>query len=136
MGPRTEQCDKDTRQRHALEDRFVPDDVLLCNAQWRWLRCRLANPGADLFRTTGRERYTADSQRNQEHPDRMECVPGLITIATAGGGTLVAWKKDNQLGWQLYDDRGRPSGTPGSAKSDGNGAAGVLAKNGDLILFR
>jgi hypothetical protein len=61
---------------------------------------------------------------------------GLLTIATTDGHTLVAWKKDDQLGWQLYDDRGRPSGAPGSARSAGKGAAGVVAKNGDLVLFR
>src|SRR5262249_34439227 len=61
---------------------------------------------------------------------------GVLTLATPDGGHLVAWKKDDQLGWQLYDDRGRPSGAPGSAKSSGKGAAGVLAKNGDLVLFR
>jgi hypothetical protein len=48
----------------------------------------------------------------------------------------VAWKKDHQLGWQLYDDRGRPSGAPDSARSPGSGVAGVLAKNGDLVLVR
>jgi hypothetical protein len=61
---------------------------------------------------------------------------GLITVVTKDGGTLVAWKKDDQLGWQLYDDRGRPSGTPGSVRSPGNGAAGVLAANGNLVLFQ
>ena len=61
---------------------------------------------------------------------------GVLTVATTNGDTLVAWKKDNQLGWQVYDDRGRPAGKPGSAGSDGSGVAGVLAKNGDLILFR
>ena len=61
---------------------------------------------------------------------------GLLTVSTTDGGALVAWKKDNQLGWQLYDDRGRPTGIPDSAKSAGNGVAGVLAKNGNLVLFR
>jgi hypothetical protein len=61
---------------------------------------------------------------------------GVLAIATNEGSTLVAWKKDNQLGWQMYDDRGRPTGTPGSARSPGNGVAGVLAKNGDIVLFR
>jgi hypothetical protein len=61
---------------------------------------------------------------------------GILTIATTDGGTLVAWKKDYQLGWQLYDERGRPSGAPASVRSAGNGVAGVLAKNGDLVLFR
>lgn len=61
---------------------------------------------------------------------------GVLTIAAKEGKTLVAWKKDNQLGWQLYDVRGRPSGPPGSARSAGKGAAGVFAKNGELVLFR
>ena len=61
---------------------------------------------------------------------------GVLTLTATDGRTLVAWKKDGQLGWQLYDDRGRPSGLPGSAKSAGSGVAGVLAKNGDLVLFR
>lgn len=61
---------------------------------------------------------------------------GVLAIAAKDGQTLVAWKKDNQLGWQLYDERGRPSGAPGSAPSAGNGVAGVLAKNGELVLFQ
>jgi hypothetical protein len=61
---------------------------------------------------------------------------GILTIAAPDGGALVAWKKDNQLGWQLYDERGKPSGKADSARSAGKGVAGVLAKNGDLILFR
>jgi len=61
---------------------------------------------------------------------------GVLTIATNDGSTLVAWKKDNQLGWQLYDKLGRPTGKPASARSAGNGVAGVLAKNGEFILFR
>jgi hypothetical protein len=61
---------------------------------------------------------------------------GLLTIAAKDGHTLVAWKKDSQLTWQLYDEKGRTSGAPGSTKSAGNGAAGTLAKNGDFILFR
>jgi hypothetical protein len=59
-----------------------------------------------------------------------------IVVIPADGRTLVAWKKDQQLGWQLYDERGRPSGKADAAQSAGNGVAGVLAKNGDFILFR
>ena len=61
---------------------------------------------------------------------------GIIPIATPDGHTMVAWKKENQLGWQLYDDRGRPSGVPGSAKSTGTGVAGVVSKDGELVLFK
>ena len=49
---------------------------------------------------------------------------------------LVAWTKENQLGWQLYAQRGRPLGEPGSARTAGNGIAGVLSKNGEVVLFR
>lgn len=61
---------------------------------------------------------------------------GIVTVPTADGGTLVAWKKDGRLGWQLYNERGKPTGIPGSAASPGNGAAATLAKNGEVILFR
>jgi len=61
---------------------------------------------------------------------------GLIALANQSGNTLVAWKKDNQLGWQLYDAKGQPAGSPGSAKSPGSGAAGVLTKDGGFVLFR
>jgi hypothetical protein len=61
---------------------------------------------------------------------------GILPIATPDGHTLVAWKKDNQLGWQLYDSRGRPSGAPSSVASTGTGVAGVVSKEGELILFK
>lgn len=61
---------------------------------------------------------------------------GMTALHGSDGATLITWKKDNQLGWQLYDQRGRPSGRPGSASSTGSGAAGVVAKNGDFILLR
>lgn len=61
---------------------------------------------------------------------------GLLALSAPDGGTLVAWKKDSRLGWQLYDDAGRPSGAPGSVESPGHGAAGVVGKDGRFILFR
>ena len=61
---------------------------------------------------------------------------GVLALPMANGRTVVAWKKDEQLGWQIYDDRGRASGSPGSVKSAGSGATGVLGKNGDVVLFR
>lgn len=61
---------------------------------------------------------------------------GLLALNDAAGNTLVAWKRDGQLGWQVYDKQGRPSGHAGSAKSPGNGAAGVVSKNGRFLLFR
>jgi hypothetical protein len=60
---------------------------------------------------------------------------GMLAMSAPDGSTLVAWKKDDQLDWQLYGSDGRPLGTPGSAKSPGNGAAGVVSKDGRFILF-
>ena len=61
---------------------------------------------------------------------------GILAIPDEEGRTLVAWKKEKQLGWQLYDSLGRKIGTGGSAASAGSGAAGVLGKNGDFILIK
>src|SRR5262249_43608325 len=61
---------------------------------------------------------------------------GMLALNGSNGSTLVAWKKDDKLGWQLYDAKGQPSGSPGSARSAGNGIAGVLDKNGNFVLFR
>jgi hypothetical protein len=61
---------------------------------------------------------------------------GMLCMSAPDGTTLVAWKKDDQLEWQLYDGDGRSLGEPGSAKSPGNGAAGVVTKDGRFILFR
>ena len=61
---------------------------------------------------------------------------GMLALSGPDGSTLVAWKKDDQIGWQLYDAEGQPFGAPGSAKSPGNGVAGVVGKDGRFILFR
>jgi hypothetical protein len=61
---------------------------------------------------------------------------GMITLSGQGGSTLVAWAKDERLSWQLYDAKGRPSGPLGSARSSGNGVAGVVDKEGHFIFFR
>jgi hypothetical protein len=61
---------------------------------------------------------------------------GMIALTGPDGSTLVTWMKEKQLGWQLYDAQGRPSGSPGSAKSSGDGVAGVVDKDGHFFLFR
>lgn len=61
---------------------------------------------------------------------------GVLVLSAPDGSTLVAWKKGAQLAWQLYSSDGRPSGEPGTAESPGNGAAGVVSKDGRFILFR
>jgi hypothetical protein len=61
---------------------------------------------------------------------------GLLALsASTDGTTLVAWKNNNQLGWQLYNAKGEPQGSPGSQKSEGNGAAGVALPDGSFLLF-
>jgi hypothetical protein len=69
-------------------------------------------------------------------PGRSGMRTGMIALSGPDGSTLVAWKKDDQIGWQLYDVEGQPSGAPGSATSQGNGIAGVVCKDGRFILFR
>lgn len=61
---------------------------------------------------------------------------GILTLTAPDGSTLVAWTKGGQLGWQLYGVDGRPSGEPGTAKSSGNGVAGVVGKDGQFIIYR
>ena len=60
----------------------------------------------------------------------------MLALHAPDGATLVAWKKENTLGWQLYDVEARPSGAPAAAKSPGNGADGVVTKDGRFLLFR
>lgn len=71
-----------------------------------------------------------------ETPGRSGMRTGILALNGPDGGTLVAWKKDGLTGWQLYDAEGHPSGPPGSAKSPGNGVAGVVGKDGRFVLFR
>lgn len=69
-------------------------------------------------------------------PGRSGMRTGMLALSAPDGTTLVAWKKDEQIEWQLYGVEGRPVGQPGSAKSSGNGVAGVVNKEGCFILFR
>src|SRR5262245_35351519 len=69
-------------------------------------------------------------------PGRSGHRTGVLALSGANGSTLIAWKKDEKLGWQLYDRKSQPSGPSGSVKSAGNGIAGVVDKDGNFILFR
>jgi hypothetical protein len=60
----------------------------------------------------------------------------MVALSAPDGSTLVAWKRDERLGWQMYDPDGRLSGAPGSAESPGHGAAGVVGQDGRFLLFR
>jgi hypothetical protein len=61
---------------------------------------------------------------------------GIVGLPIAGGRTLITWKKDNKLGWQLYDARGKTDGLPRYADSIGSGVAVTTTKSGDVVLFR
>ncbi len=61
---------------------------------------------------------------------------GMLALPTARGDTLVAWKKSGELSWQLYDAQGQSAGRPESVKSPGSGVAGVVAPDGQFMLFR
>jgi hypothetical protein len=60
---------------------------------------------------------------------------GILALSATDGTTLIAWKNQEVLGWQLYDAQGQPQGQPGSEASPGNGAAGVVLQDGRFLLF-
>jgi hypothetical protein len=60
---------------------------------------------------------------------------GILALGEKNGVSLVAWKKNDRLGWQLYDRDGEPLGETGSAASAGNSAAGVVLPSGEFLLF-
>jgi hypothetical protein len=68
-------------------------------------------------------------------PGRAGHRTGVLVLAGPQGSACVAWAKNGQLGWQVYDDKGQPSSSPGSAKTRGNGVAGVVNKDGRFVLF-
>jgi hypothetical protein len=69
-------------------------------------------------------------------PGRSGMRAGVLALIAPDGSTLVAWKKDGRLGWQLYGGEGEPSGPTGSATGPGDGVAGVVGKDGCFLLFR
>ena len=76
------------------------------------------------------------TQAEIKTPGRSGMRTGMLALSAPDGKTLVAWKKDDQIGWQLYGVGGQPLGQPGSAQSSGNGVAGVVDKDGRFIVFR
>lgn len=60
---------------------------------------------------------------------------GVLGLGASDGATLVAWKNKDTLGWQLYDSHGRSEGEPGTAESQGHGAAGVVLRDGRFLVF-
>lgn len=69
-------------------------------------------------------------------PGQTGMRTGMFALNGSDGSTLVAWKKDGQLGWQLYDKQSKPIGSTGTVESTGSGAAGIVDKGGNFVLFR
>ena len=59
----------------------------------------------------------------------------LLALSAPDGGSLIAWKSQDVLGWQLYDAKGQVKGDPGSVESFGSGATGVVSRDGKYLLF-
>ena len=76
------------------------------------------------------------SPKEIETGGRAGMRTGMLTLTAGDGTTLVAWKKENELQWQLYDLAGRTLGSRGSAASTGDSTAGVVNDKGDFVLFR
>jgi hypothetical protein len=69
-------------------------------------------------------------------PGRAGMRIGMVALSAPTGRTLVAWRQDDCVKWQLYDAKGETSGSVGSAKSAGSGVAGVVDLSGQFVLFR
>src|SRR5215831_10778410 len=67
-------------------------------------------------------------------PGRAWHRTGVLVLAAPDGSACLAWAKDGQLGWQVYDEKGQSSGGPGSAKTNGNAVAGVVNQEGRFVL--
>jgi hypothetical protein len=61
---------------------------------------------------------------------------GMLGVTAADGTTHVLWKKDNNLGWQEFNAAGKAKGTSHSFHSPGTGFAGVVDKDGCVVLFQ
>ena len=69
-------------------------------------------------------------------PGRSGMRTGVAALSAADGVSLVAWRHQDEVGWQLYGQDGAPIGAPGSMKSPGKGAAAVVDGKGRFILFQ
>lgn len=67
---------------------------------------------------------------------RVGTRTGLLALAGDDGRTLVAWKADGRLHWQLYDASCRAVGKSESIESAGTNVAGVRTKQDEFVLFR
>ena len=104
--------------------------------QFQRLRGCLANQGEIYFARLDGPRGKPLPPGEIKTPGTSGMRTGILTLSGANGSTLMAWKKDGRLGWQLYDTNGKPNGPAGSAKGAGDGIAGVVDRDGEFILFR
>lgn len=82
------------------------------------------------------ERGNTIGPAETETPGASGMRKGMIALSNAKGETLVVWKKDDKLGWQLYDAKGSTAGDANSIASQGPGAASVALPDGRFLLFR
>jgi hypothetical protein len=68
-------------------------------------------------------------------PGRSGMRTGLLALSGADGSTLIAWKREGELSWQLYNAQGVAQGAVKSVPSAGKGAAGITDSHGKFILF-
>jgi len=68
-------------------------------------------------------------------PGRSGMRTGVVALSGTDGTTLIAWKRDDKLSWQLYNTQGVAQGAVESVPSAGKGAAGVTDQHGKFILF-
>lgn len=68
-------------------------------------------------------------------PGRNGMRTGIVALSAKDGTTLIAWKNQDTLGWQLYDVQGQPIGSAGSEPSRGSGAAAVALPDGRFMVF-
>ncbi|HSI11311.1 MAG TPA: hypothetical protein VK961_04675 [Chthoniobacter sp.] len=68
-------------------------------------------------------------------PGRNGMRTGIVALSAKDGATLVAWKNQEALGWQLYNAQGQPIGNAGSEPSRGSGAAAVALPDGRFMVF-
>jgi len=58
-----------------------------------------------------------------------------LALTNAAGMTLIGWRQQGQLMWQVYDNQNKPIGAKGSAQGVSPAAAGVVDKAGRFIIF-
>ena len=69
-------------------------------------------------------------------PGRSGMRTGLVALSGIDGSTLIAWKRDGKLSWQLYNKECVEQGGVESVASAGKGSAGVTDEHGMFILFQ